>query len=96
MRRRVARRTRPASTKIFRDGTIDYRVLAEGYCEAGAYWSVSRNRRATGPTLDGGCRRSAGAFSVQFSASENAHAKELIPVLLEQIGTNERFKDEFR
>jgi hypothetical protein len=33
---------------------------------------------------------------VQFSASENAHAKELIPVLLEQIGTNERFKDEFR
>lgn len=93
MRRRVARRTRPTLTKIFRDGTIVYRVLAEGYCEAAAYWSVSNNRRATGPTLDGGCRRS---FSVQLSASENAHAKELIPVLLEQIGTNERFKDEFR
>ncbi len=33
---------------------------------------------------------------MQLCASENAHAKELIPVLLEQIGTNERFKDEFR
>ncbi len=96
MRRRVARRTRPTSTKIFRDGTIVYRVLAEGYCEAGAYWSVSHTGGQQAPTLDGGCRRSAGAFSVQFSASENAHAKELIPVLLEQIGTNERFKDQFR
>ena len=43
-----------------------------------------------------GAHVTVGGFSVQLSASEDAHAKELIPVLLEQVGTNERVKDEFR
>ena len=35
-------------------------------------------------------------LSIQLSASENVQANELIPVLLEQIGTDKRIKDEFR
>jgi len=81
--------------KIFRDGTIVYRVLAEGSARQVSI-GMSATGRQQARALDGGRRCPAGGFSVELSASENAHAKELIPVLLEQIGTNERFKDEFR
>jgi len=49
MRRRGGPPYEPTFIKIFRDGTIVYRVLAERCCEAGTYWNVS-GRRATGPS----------------------------------------------
>ena len=97
MRRCVGRRTRPTSSRYF--GT---ERLSIGFSPKGIARQVPIGMSATGGQQAqalagwGGFGCSAGGYSVQLSASEHAHAKELIPMLLEQIGTNERFKDEFR